>query len=245
MAIDSMNNTATSTLSKNSSQQFTVDKWAAEKTAEASKKTASGANPNGQLDKDAFLKLLLAELQHQDPTSPMDTAAMLEQTSQLSMLETQQNTNEVMQKIASQMQSSSSMTAMSALGKMAEVNYKMQKGDTDTNMSFNLSFEEAANTANIEIYNAQNEVVQTISANNVSKGLNSFTWDGTNKSGAQAPAGDYTARVTYKTADGKTKTSSTEKYPVEAVKFSNGAAQVKINGKFVDISSVSEFTDKA
>ncbi len=43
-------------------------------------------------------KTSLIELQHQDPTDPMDSDKMLTQTSQLSALEMQQNTNTTMQK---------------------------------------------------------------------------------------------------------------------------------------------------
>ena len=46
------------------------------------------------LQKDDFLKLLLVELQHQDPTEPMDSEKILSQTSQLATLESAQNTND-------------------------------------------------------------------------------------------------------------------------------------------------------
>ena len=48
-------------------------------------------NPNSQLDKDAFMKLFLTELEHQDPTSPMDTDKMLQQTAYLSTMEMNDN----------------------------------------------------------------------------------------------------------------------------------------------------------
>lgn len=44
-------------------------------------------NPNSTLDKDAFLKLLVAQLKYQDPTAPTDVSQMMQQTSSLSMVE--------------------------------------------------------------------------------------------------------------------------------------------------------------
>jgi flagellar basal-body rod modification protein FlgD len=40
-----------------------------------------------ELDKNTFLKLLVAQLTNQDPSSPMDTSDMMAQTTQLSMME--------------------------------------------------------------------------------------------------------------------------------------------------------------
>ena len=45
------------------------------------------AGPKNELDKDAFLKLLVAQLRYQDPTAPMDTSAFMAQTSQLTSVE--------------------------------------------------------------------------------------------------------------------------------------------------------------
>lgn len=49
--------------------------------------TSAAAGSRSTLDSDGFLKLLIAQLQNQDPSSPMDTTAMMEQTTQLSMME--------------------------------------------------------------------------------------------------------------------------------------------------------------
>ena len=52
------------------------------KAAAAAANTASGA-----LDKDAFMKLMIAQLRNQDPSSPMDTSAMMAQTTQMTTME--------------------------------------------------------------------------------------------------------------------------------------------------------------
>lgn len=43
--------------------------------------------PNDRLGKDAFLKLLIAQLKYQDPLSPMDNSEFIAQTAQLTMTE--------------------------------------------------------------------------------------------------------------------------------------------------------------
>ncbi len=60
-------------------------------------------NPKGQLQKDAFLKLFLEELKHQDPTAPMDADKILTQTSQLTTLEAQEEQKKAMQSITEAM----------------------------------------------------------------------------------------------------------------------------------------------
>ena len=48
---------------------------------------AAPRNPGADLDRDAFLKLLVAQLRYQDPTNPTDPSSMMAQTSQLTMVE--------------------------------------------------------------------------------------------------------------------------------------------------------------
>lgn len=47
----------------------------------------STREPNPQLDKDGFLKILMTQLQHQDPSDPMNSQEMVAQMTQLSSLE--------------------------------------------------------------------------------------------------------------------------------------------------------------
>ena len=79
----------------------------AQKSATASLKSIKAAessttSPVGQqeLSKDAFLQLLVLELQNQDPTEPVSNTDMLAQLAQFSALEASTNLNESFQELA-------------------------------------------------------------------------------------------------------------------------------------------------
>jgi len=48
---------------------------------------AATSTPSQTMDSSMFLKLLVTQLQNQDPSSPMDTDQMISQTTQLAMME--------------------------------------------------------------------------------------------------------------------------------------------------------------
>ena len=59
----------------------------------------------GGLDKNAFLHLLTTQLQHQDPTKPVDDSAFAAQLAQFSALEQLQQMNQTLTQIAQFFQS--------------------------------------------------------------------------------------------------------------------------------------------
>ncbi len=75
---------------------------------------ATPSNPNATLDKDGFLKLFVAQLQHQDPTSPMDTNDSMAQMSSFSMVEQITNMAATNTQIANSLNTSA---AVSLIGK--------------------------------------------------------------------------------------------------------------------------------
>jgi flagellar basal-body rod modification protein FlgD len=54
----------------------------------------AGLPQNGAVDKDAFMKMLVAQMQNQDPMSPQDNQAMVAQLAQFSSLEQMQQLNQ-------------------------------------------------------------------------------------------------------------------------------------------------------
>lgn len=55
--------------------------------------STSDMAPGGKLGKDEFLRLLVTQMQNQDPLQPMDSTAMIAQLAQFSSLEQMQNLN--------------------------------------------------------------------------------------------------------------------------------------------------------
>ncbi|HED5365671.1 TPA: flagellar basal body rod modification protein [Campylobacter jejuni] len=213
------------------------------------------SNPNATLDKDAFLKLLLIELQHQDPTDPMDSDKMLTQTSQLSALEMQQNTNTTMQKMVETMQklsdsfsTSMSTSALGAIGKMATVSdnkIKLTGADELIALKMYLPEDSDENGVTLEIYDSNNQLVfsEKSDAKSISQGLFTMEWPGRNNDGVYAGDGEYTVKMVYNNKNGEKITANYGTYPIEGVVFKDGVAYAKMAGQEVPFDAIQEITD--
>ncbi|EKS3204953.1 flagellar basal body rod modification protein [Campylobacter coli] len=213
------------------------------------------SNPNATLDKDAFLKLLLIELQHQDPTDPMDSDKMLTQTSQLSALEMQQNTNTTMQKMVETMQklsdsfsTSMSTSAIGAIGKMATVSdnkIKLTGADELIALKMYLPEDSDENGVTLEIYDRNNKLVfsEKSDAKSISQGLFTMEWPGRNNDGVYTGDGEYTVKMVYNNKNGEKITANYGTYPIEGVVFKDGVAYAKMAGQEVPFDAIQEITD--
>ena len=89
--------------------------------------SSSGPADNTQLSSQAFLQLLVAQLQYQDPSSPVDTSSFMNETATLTQVQTmEQNAQASTEMLAAQR----AQTASSLVGHT--VSYTASDGSTKT-----------------------------------------------------------------------------------------------------------------
>lgn len=206
--------------------------------------TGTATNPKSILGKDDFLKLLLTELQYQDPTSPMDSDKILSQTSQLAQLESQDKTNKALEELTASFTNNKNFSAVSAIGKMARlentVQLRTQEDGSPSPVNFNLSFNEDIQSGSINIYSEDGALMKSILLDEDTAGEHSYNWDGKTNAGTDANPGKYFIKATYQNEDGLTLDATGGSYKIESVKFDDDKTYVKLNGNFINFDQVSE-----
>ncbi len=196
-------------------------------------------NPANVLGKDAFLKLLLTEMQYQDPTQPMDTASILTQTSQLATLESASNTNNALTALSASLQGSQQLSTVSAIGKIADLGNDTvtTKGD-GTSVDFPIFFPSDIGSGIATITDTNGTQINTINIAQNQKGTYSFTWDGKDSAGQVVAKGDYHVNVAYTDASGTQKATKVGVYPIDSVKFDGTQTLLGVGPNYVPLSSV-------
>ena len=114
------------------------------------------------LAKDDFMKLLLVELQHQDPTEPMDSEKILTQTSQLAGLESSENTRVALEELTASLGSTNQFSTISAIGKTADLGSDAISLDEGTTSSFEVYFPASIEQGVVEITDLDGNLVKTL-----------------------------------------------------------------------------------
>jgi len=200
----------------------------------------AGTNPNGILGKDDFLKLLLVELQYQDPTEPMDSEKILAQTSQLATLESSENTNKALASLSDSLLSNSQFSSVAAIGKVADTGSNGMIFEQGQSPSFEVYFPEAIASGDIEIKDSNGNITRTIPITPNDKGVYSFDWDGVTDGGSAADSGVYYIEASYTNPDGKALTTRAGAYPIESVRFEDGKSLLKLGSSYVPFESIKE-----
>lgn len=211
-----------------------------DKTALQSSTATAYENPKGILGKDDFMMLLLAELQHQDPTEPTDTATILTQTSQLASLESAENTNKALEDLAASLGNSNQFTTIAAIGKTADLGSNAITYTEGSSSSFEVYFPDDVSAGTVEILNADGEVIQTIATTEASAGVQQFTWDGTDTTGNFADSGYYYVTASYSNPAGDALETRLGTYPIESVRFDGADTLIKVGSNYVQLDQITE-----
>jgi flagellar basal-body rod modification protein FlgD len=200
-----------------------------------------GMGGNGSLDKNAFLKLLVAQMKNQDPLKPMDNTEFVAQLAQFSNLEQVMGINSRLDTLTVQGQGLQNTEISNLVGKTVTVNGKSIALDGSGGaVSFGFSIDTPAATTTVVISDANGNPIRTLDGGARSAGLAKLTWDGKNDAGVRQPPGPYTVTVTAKTQGGAPiPVTQNAKGRVSTVSFAKGYPEIQLeNGLAVPVSDL-------
>ena len=192
------------------------------------------------LAKDDFMKLLLVELQHQDPTEPMDSEKILTQTSQLAGLESSENTRVALEELTASLGSTNQFSTISAIGKTADLGSDAISLDEGTTSSFEVYFPASIEQGVVEITDLDGNLIKSLDVGTNPSGVYQFDWDGTTNQGNPAESGIYRVNGNYTDQDGNNLQTRLGAYPIESVRFQDGETLVKVGSSYVPLNDVVE-----
>ncbi len=141
---------------------------AANDLASQSSSTANGAS-------DRFLKLLVAQMQNQDPLNPMDNAQVTSQMAQIQTVTGIEKLNTTVAGLNSQFVQMQALQGASLVGRDVIVpGNQLDIRDGTGQGGFQL--DSAADAVKVEILSASGQVVETMQLGAQSSGLHSFDW---------------------------------------------------------------------
>lgn len=207
--------------------------------------TGQAFNPKSVLDKDAFLRLFLAELQNQDPTDPMDTEKIITQTADLTTVESMENVTKSISSLVTAYQSTSGMNTISAVGKMADTGLdSFNMGEGGMPVDFDMYFETAYTQGEVFVFDTTGNLVKKIQVEDGDKGLISVHWDGTDESGNKVDPGLYKVEAAYKDSiNGQQLYTKLGMYPIDSVLINGEEAQARLGNEYFKFSQIREISE--
>lgn len=159
--------------------------------------TSSPSNPDSAANlQNSFMTLLVTQLQNQDPTNPVSDSDLTSELAQINTLSGIQDLNTTLSTIGSQMTSSQYLQASGLIGSGVLVpgsTVNVASGGASIPIGVDLSA--AASNVRVSITSASGKTINTVNLGAQPAGTQSFTWNGTDASGAAVPPGNYTVNV--------------------------------------------------
>jgi flagellar basal-body rod modification protein FlgD len=198
-------------------------------SAAGSALSTSGGN---QTTSQNFMKMLIAQLQNQDPTNPMDNAQMTSQLAQLSTVDGINQLNSTLSTLINNTQSSMVYQAANLIGRevvIASNQTSLSQGQAVLGMQL----PSAADNVNVTIKNSAHQTVRQLSLGPQAAGATSANWDGKDNQGQALADGHYTFEVTATRAGQAIAANGTQLAKVSSVAQSSGNVMLTLDNQSV------------
>lgn len=142
-----------------------------------------------------ILRLMVAQIQNQDPMQPQVNGEFLSQLAQFSTNDGVNKMQESMQQMANSLQSNQALQASALVGRKVLVNSDSLKLDKEGDVKTAIDIPPGVSDINAFIYGASGELIKTIPLGQQVPGFYQFAWDGMGQDGSRLPEGQYKVAV--------------------------------------------------
>ncbi len=146
-------------------------------------------------DKDMFMKLLMAQIENQDPLKPADQTEFVAQLAQFSSLEGIQNLSNTVQDIGAMYRSSQALQATALVGREVLVTGQVGYLEDAGKISGTIEAGQTSGDVMMTVKDASGQVVSNVDLGNIGSAETPFEWDGTDNEGNTLPAGVYSISI--------------------------------------------------
>ena len=174
---------------------------------------------------DRFLKLLVAQLNNQDPMNPLDNAQMTSQIAQINTVTGIQQLNDTVKGLASQFASQQLMQATGMVGRQVLVEGDSLVLDAEQGKAFGaLDLAAPASSVKVQVLDANGKELGVVDLGALKEGRYNFAWD------ASQYEGEGGLRFKVMATNGDTAVDNTPLSidQISAVSLSNGALQLEL-----------------
>jgi flagellar basal-body rod modification protein FlgD len=188
--------------------------------------SATSGSTSAASQQDRFMKLLVAQLNNQDPMNPMDNAQMTSQIAQINTVSGIQQVNDTLTAMTAQLNAMQVMQGSSSLvGKNVLIGSNTLTVSNGV-ASGGMDLAGKAESVKVDILSPGGQVIDTLSLGALDAGRHTFDWDASKYNFAGQPSFKITATTGGKSI-GSTALAADK---VTSVGSSNGAMTVQLQG---------------
>ncbi len=190
------------------------------------------ANPQpkkSELGQDAFMKLMITQLQNQDPFKPMENGAFLTQIAQFSSVTGIDNLNKSFSSVASALYSNQALQASALVGRSVLVPGDQMKIADGGEIKGAVELPASSDNVTVTILDRSGQPIRQLELGIHEKGMVEYVWDGRDQAGSRVAEGPYKIAANASVGGQMTALNGFIQAPVESVTLLSGGQGITLN----------------
>lgn len=177
-------------------------------TANSPKVASNSIGTSSKEIQDNFMRMLITQLQNQNPLNPMDNAQFASQLAQMSQLQGIESMRSSIDNFVKQVQNGRLLDQSALIGRSVMAVSDSLVWNGSNSVEFGVNSAAGMNDAVVRIKSYDGRVIDEIQVGALSADIKTLSWDGVGKDGSRFMAGRYMVSVEGFALDGKLSTGN-------------------------------------